>query len=126
MTWKIIEHTDDHICIEFDDGRRLNYNISSLVEPPRQNAGDPAQPASGLHIGGTVYRFDAGGVLPTHTHDTPETLHTIECVEGRVLVRRAQSGDMILPAGETATVALGEQHSVEALEPSRTVHWRVT
>ena len=32
---------------------------------------------------------------------------------------------MILTAGETATVALGEEHSVEALEPSRTVHWRI-
>jgi len=125
MTWKIIEHTDDHVCVEFDDGRRLNYNVSGLVETPRQNTNDPVQVASGLHIGGIVYRFDAGGVLPPHTHDTPDMLHTIECTQGRVMVRRAQSGDMILSAGETATVALGEQHSVEALEPSRTVHWRV-
>jgi quercetin dioxygenase-like cupin family protein len=126
MRWRIVAHTDDHICVEFEDGRRLNYNASPLVEKPRYVIDDPVQAASGLHVGGMAYRFDAGGVLPPHTHDTPDTLHTIECTQGRVTVRREQSGDMILAAGETATVALGEQHSVEALEPSRTVHWRVT
>jgi quercetin dioxygenase-like cupin family protein len=124
MTWKIIEHTDDHICVMFADGSCLNYNVRALIEPPQKTNSDPLEAgASGPRFGGIAYRFNAGAVLPTHTHDTPETLHTIECVQGRVLVRREQ-GDVTLAAGEQADIKLGERHSVEALEPSKTVHWK--
>jgi len=122
MSWRIIEHTDDHICVEFSDGNRLNYSVQDLVER-RLYTNAPDKIGGGMQIAGMAYRFDAGGVLPPHTHDTPETLHTIECVQGRVLVRREQ-GDILLAAGEKADIKLGEKHSVEALEPSKTVHWK--
>ena len=122
MKWKIIEHSDDHICVEFEDGTRLNYNTSSLIDTPKQNVGDPIQESSGLYIGGTVYRFDKNGVLPIHTHDTIDTLHSIECLQGKVIVYREHSGDKILSKGDIASIELGEKHSVKALEPSKTLH----
>ena len=132
MTWKIIDYFDDNVTVEYEDKSRLNFNVRSIIEPRKpivyeqnQIAYEQNQIGTGMKIAGAAYMFDQGGILPTHTHDTPDSLHTIECTQGRVMVRREQSGDIILNVGNIATIALGEKHSIEALEPSKTVHWKV-
>ena len=132
MTWKIIDYFDDNVTVEYEDKSRLNFNVRSIIEPRKpvvyeqnQIAYEQNQIGTGMKIAGSAYAFDQGGILPTHTHDAPDSLHTIECMQGRVMVRREQSGDIILNVGNIATIALGEKHSIEALEPSKTVHWKV-
>lgn len=130
--WKIIDHTDDHVLIEFPDGSRLNYDVSALVNrqipqhlPTMAEMYEDRLNAIGLTVAGVAYKFLANGVLPPHKHDSTN-IHTIECTKGHVLVKREKQGDIEITAGQTAEIELDEMHSIHALEPSRTVHWLKT
>lgn len=125
--WIITHHTDKTVTVTFEDGRSLNYDISSLVNPPdiptRFLGTDLPNNSTGVSVAGTTYKFLANGVFDSHKHTTEETDHNIECVEGRVLVKRDYQGDIELGPGETANIEVNEIHSIHALEPSKTVHW---
>lgn len=127
MTWRIVEHTDDHFLVEFENGTRLNYNATEMVERRptyvRHNEEIIAS-KNGPRMGGTAFVFIEGSVLPEHKHDAA-TLHTIECVKGKVIVHRAVQGDITLIPGQTAELLVDESHSVTALEDSKTVHWLI-
>ena len=127
--WKIIGHSDDQVTIEFEDGTVLNYNAASLIPPktppvlpPLPRLPDNIARELGISVAGTAYHFASGGVLSPHQHDA-SSIHNIECVEGRVLVKREKSGDIEIAPGQTIDIEIGEIHSVHALEPSKTVHW---
>ena len=116
------------VTVQHDDGSCLNYNIDELVNPPARVSKASEQtiynPTNvGLRIAGMAYQFEREAILQEHSHDI-NSLHTIECVSGSVIVHK-DSGDVMLRAGEIATIMIDEKHSVKALEPSKTVHWKV-
>jgi len=125
--WTITHHTDKTVTVTFEDGRSLNYDISSLINPPdiptRLLGTDLPDNSTGMIVAGTTYKFLTNGVFYHHQHNTEQGLHNIECVEGRVLVKRDYQGDIELVAGQTANIELNEIHSIHALEPSTTIHW---
>lgn len=136
-SWRGVEingDNKDHVLVKYvDDGveKMRNFNIKELVEQrlgittfpaPAPLGGDGASMSQGVFMIGTAYGFKKGAVLQAHAHPA-ETLHTIEVDEGRVMVRRSASGDLVAVKGDTVKLAAGETHSVEAIEPSRTIHW---
>lgn len=121
QAWQITGHTDREIEVLFDDGSRLNYNVETLVyppEPPPIPVGVPkATPVS------TRYDFAVNDILAEHAHAAAQ-IHDICVLSGRVMVRRAVSGDVEAVAGDVVQISVGEAHSVEAIEPSITLHTR--
>lgn len=125
--WIITHHIDKTVTVTFEDGRSLNYDISSLVNPPdipnKFLGTDLPNNSTGMIVAGTTYKFLDNGVFYPHKHVTEQSVHNIECVEGRVLVKRDYQGDIELGPGEIANIELNEIHSIYALEPSTTIHW---
>lgn len=126
VEWKIVDHDGDHVLVEFKEGeetKRLNFNIGGLVNAslnpkPLIVATDAGM--ENMKVAGTLYGYDKGGILKEHSHD-PIGLHTIEVLKGKVTVHKT-SGDVTIAPGIIIKVAVGEKHSIEALEPSETLH----
>ena len=75
-----------------------------------------------MRVAGTAYTFDKGGILPEHKHQNGVGLHNIQVLKGSVKVSK-DSGDVTITEGDAAVDILpDENHSVEALEPSTTLH----
>lgn len=124
MNWKELAHEDGHVLIEYADGSRLNISYNHLIEmhDPEKKAqisveplGPQASPFSML------YRYKKGAVLSEHSHDEM-TLHDVYVFSGRVIVHRAIGGDVEACEGDMVNIAVGERHSIEALEESATIH----
>jgi quercetin dioxygenase-like cupin family protein len=125
MNGKIVGFFDDNIEIEYEDGTRANKSVAHVITPPapmgRMVNAPPETVANGPTAEmGTVFTFKKDNVLPEHTHDAM-SLHTIEVLSGKMLVKKT-SGDVTLDAGGFATLAVGEKHSIVALEDGRTLH----
>ena len=124
MKWKIIGHSEDHFLVEFEDGSTLNFCATELVERRQRPAAPQPQMGKGVKLTGVAYAFDKDSELFAHTHDAA-TNHDIRVVSGTVMVRRAKSGDVLAHAGETVLLEPGEVHSIEASEPSTTLHMQL-
>jgi quercetin dioxygenase-like cupin family protein len=124
MKWRVIGHIDDGFEVEFEDGSKLNFNARDIVEKyqagPRAGM-EPIPNGVTLRGGGAIYIFDKGAILAEHKHDI-NSLHTIECVYGRVLVKRNIQGDIELSSGDLTEILVDEFHSIIALEKAETVH----
>ena len=69
---------------------------------------------------GALYEFDAtGDTVPAHAHDKENDHHNVVCLKGRV---RIPEFEIILEAGDIAEIDCTKEHSVVALEPSKTLH----
>lgn len=77
---------------------------------------------AGNAVRGTVYDFNAGDVLPDHSHDR-RTNHISIVAKGVVEVTgdNAESGRRIA-SGEIITWVPGEQHGFKAITPARLIN----
>jgi quercetin dioxygenase-like cupin family protein len=124
MKWKIIEHDDENVTIEFDDGSQLRWSVEPLlrhiIDPPVPTKGDTLGGGTGLSMGGAIFKFEKDGYLAPHAHDE-STNHDIEVKRGTVRIEK-DSGDVTALAGTIVRIAVNERHAVRALTPALTVH----
>jgi quercetin dioxygenase-like cupin family protein len=125
MSWKELEHPEPGVSlVEFANGTKLNINYGHVIDHHDPDYKRPTPAVSDevptITPVSMLYKFKKGAVLSEHQHDKA-TLHDIQVIKGRVLVRR-ESGDVELVRGDVVDIAEGEKHSIEALEPSVTLH----
>lgn len=100
-----------------------SLDMSDEPQPAHNPDGIPSVTYS-YSEGATLFRYKPGDILPTHVHKGAD-LHNIKLVKGRVVVTREFSGNILLDTpGQAIDVQLNEAHSVEAFEPSETLHTR--
>lgn len=125
-SWKVVDHTDDQVLVEFENGARFYYNLENLINQKKYQAPEhglnPTTVNPGVSLDGVSYTFETGAVLTEHKHDD-KTIHNIECIAGHIVVHRAIQGDVEALAGDVVDIQVDELHSVTAIEPSKTIHW---